>query len=138
MTAGADTAAKEIAETKTQMQRASDNRIAENADNQQTISDQRLTQAILQKAIDRMKQVYGFLQGPGAPHTQTSATKTDPGNGPAKFKKYEENAGGARILTMLEEVMADSKKTEDEAHASENDAQAAYENLMKDSNKSIT
>jgi wobble nucleotide-excising tRNase len=85
-----------------------------------------------------MKQVYGFLQGPGAPHTQTSATKTDPGNGPAKFKKYEENAGGARILTMLEDVMADSKKSEDDAHASETDAQAAYENLMKDSNKSIT
>jgi hypothetical protein len=120
------------------MQRASDNRVAENADFQQTVSDQRLTQVILQKAIDRMKQVYGFLQGPGAPHIQTSATKTDPGNGPAKFKKYEENAGGARILTMLEEVMADSKKTEDEAHASERDAQAAYENLMKDSNKSIT
>merc|ERR1712227_283305 len=66
MTAGVETAKKEVAETKTQMQRASDNRIAENADNQQTISDQRLTQTILQKAIDRMKQVYGFLQGPGA------------------------------------------------------------------------
>merc|ERR1719440_2607909 len=117
------------------MQRASDNRVAENSDYQQTVSDQRLTQVILQKAIDRMKQVYGFLQGPGAPHTQTSATKTDPGNGPAKFKKYEENAGGARILTMLEEVMADSKQSENDALNSENDAQATYENLMKDSNK---
>ena len=27
-------------------------------------------------------------QQPGAPHTQTSATATDPGNGPARFTKY--------------------------------------------------
>merc|ERR1719449_317651 len=110
------------------MKRASENREKENFDNVNTVQAQRVTQTILQKALDRMKEAYAFLQGPGAPHTQTSATKTDPGNGPAKFKKYEENAGGARILTMLEEVMADSKKTEDEAHASERDAQAAYEN----------
>merc|ERR1719329_1537957 len=95
---------------------------------------------ILQKALDRMKQVYAFLEqrGPGAPHTQTSGTKTDPGNGPAKFKEYEENAGGGRVLAMLEEVMADSKKSEDDAIASEVDSQTAYENMMKDSNKAIT
>merc|ERR1719183_3285771 len=127
-----------IAETQTQMKRASDTRQIENADYQQTIVDQRLTQTILQKALDRMKEVYAFLQGPGAPHIQTSGTKTDPGNGPAKFKQYDENAGGARVLKMLEEVMADSKKTETEAFNSEADAQAAYENLMKDSNKAIT
>merc|ERR1719199_980511 len=137
MTAGVDTAKKEIAETKIQMQRAGDNRAAENVDYQQTVSDQRLTQQILQKAIDRMKQVYGFLQGPGAPHTQTSATKTDPGNGPAKFKKYEENAGGKRVLAMLDEVLQDSVTMENDAIRDEEDAQAAYENLMKDSNKAI-
>merc|ERR1719223_1024362 len=74
---------------------------------------------------------------PGAPHTQTSATSTDPGNGPAKFKKYEENAGGKRILAMLDEVKQDSVTMENDAIASEEDAQAAYENFMKDSNKFI-
>merc|ERR1719217_1358867 len=74
---------------------------------------------------------------PGAPHTQTSATKTDPGNGPAKFKKYEENAGGKRVLAMLDEVMQDSKNMENEAIRDEEDAQVAYENFMKDSNKFI-
>jgi len=137
LTADTDTAKAEIAETQTQMKRASDNRQIENADYQQTMSDQRLTQAILQKALDRMKQVYAFLQGPGAPHIQTSGTKTDPGNGPAKFKEYEENAGGGRVLKMLEEVMADSKKSEADAYNSETNAQVAYENLMKDSNKAI-
>merc|ERR1719158_2074516 len=39
---------------------------------------------------------------------------------------------------MIEEVIADSQKTEDEAHASEADSQTAYEDFVKESNKSIT
>merc|ERR1719272_2193513 len=39
---------------------------------------------------------------------------------------------------MIQEVIDDSKKTEDEAHASEADSQAAYEYFVKQSNKSIT
>merc|ERR1719443_268852 len=89
-----------------------------------------------------MSQVYAMLQAqarrqPGAPHTQTSATHTDPGNGPAKFKKYEENAGGKRVLAMLDDVMKDSQAMEDQSIRDEEDAQAAYENFMKDSNKFI-
>merc|ERR1719223_2624292 len=103
---------------------------------------------ILQKAIDRMMSTYQtdklsiqkmtatLLQG--APHTQTSATHTDPGNGPAAFaNNAEQNAGGNRVIAMLDEVFADSKKTEQETMASEEDSQTAYENFMKDSNKSI-
>merc|ERR1719253_2409921 len=92
-------------------------------------------------ALDRMKQVYALLQQrtPGAPHTQTSATRTDPGNGPAKFQdNAAKNAGGGRVVAMLEEVLADTRKTEDQAVASEQDSQSAYENFMKDSNKAIT
>merc|ERR1719277_59038 len=113
--------------------------VPESADYQQSISDQRLTQMILQKAVVRMKEVYAFLQQqPGAAHIATSGTHTDAGNGPARFTKYEQNAGGARVVAALETIIADSKKTEDEAIASEEDSQSAYENFMKDSNKSIT
>merc|ERR1719321_660426 len=38
---------------------------------------------------------------------------------------------------MLEEILADTRKTEDQAMASEADSQSTYENFMKDSNKSI-
>jgi len=128
-------ASKEMQE---QMKRASETREAENAAFQQTITDQRLTQTILDKALSRMKEVYLFLQQqPGAAHIATSGTHTDPGNGPARFTKYEENAAGKRIVAMLEEVIAESKKTEAEAIASEEDAQEAYEDFMKDSNKSL-
>merc|ERR1719159_2180537 len=126
-----------IAETQEQMKRAGDTREAENADYQQTVVDQRLTQAILQKALDRMKQVYAFLEQPGAAHTQTSGNATDPGNGPARFKEYEQHAGGSRVVAMIEEIIADSVTGENEAIASEQDAQTTYESFMKDSNESI-
>lgn len=129
-----------IAEAQTQMKRRSETREGENADYQTTVQDQRLTQMILQKAIDRMSQVYALMQmhQPGAPHIQTSGTHTDPGNGPAKFKDNSaKNSGGKRVIAMLDDVMKDSKTMEDEAIAAEESAQNAYENFMKDSNKMI-
>merc|ERR1719265_2736806 len=53
---------KEIADMQTEMKRASEDREAENADFQTTVNDQRITQMILTKALDRMKQVYALLQ----------------------------------------------------------------------------
>jgi septal ring factor EnvC (AmiA/AmiB activator) len=139
LTTDLDASKAAVSEMMKQMKRASETREAENADFQMTVSDHRVMSMILTKAIDRMKQVYALLQSrqPGAPHIQTSGTHTDPGNGPAKFKKYENNAGGGKVVAMLEEVLADTKKTEDQAMASEADSQSAYENFMKDSNKSI-
>jgi chromosome segregation ATPase len=141
---------KEIADMQTEMKRSSEDREAENADFQQTAMDQRMTQMILTKALDRMKQVYALLQqrararaiqehlAPGAPHTQTSATDTDPGSGPARFTKYEKNAGGGKVVAMIEGIINDSKTLEADAIASEQDSQTAYENFMKESNDSIT
>jgi hypothetical protein len=133
---------KAIAEAMDQMKRASETREAENADFQTTVSDHRIMSIILTKALDRMKQVYALLQQralkPGAPHIQTSGTHTDPGNGPAKFKNNGKNAGGGRVVKMLEEILADTKKVEDQSMVSEQDAQSAYEDFMKDSNKMIT
>merc|ERR1719478_932098 len=142
LTKDIDASKKAVSEMMEQMKRASETREAENADFQTTVSDHRVMSMILTKALDRMKQVYALLQQqglkPGAPHIQTSATHTDPGNGPAKFKQYGKNAGGGKAVAMLEEVLADTKKTEDEAMVSEQDSQSAYEDFMKDSNKMIT
>lgn len=143
LTADIESTKAAMAETQKQMKRASEVREAENADYQQTITDNRLTQAILAKALDRMKQVYAMLQhgdpAPvGAAHVHTSGNHTDAGNGPARFTKYEQNAGGSKVVRMIEEVIADSRKTEDEAIDSEQDGQTAYEDFMKDSNKELT
>jgi len=127
-----------IAETNVQMKRRSEAREGENADYQQTIQDQRLTQMILQKAIDRLAQVYAMLQdAPGAVHTQTSGTHTDAGNGPARFKEYAQNAGGKRVVGLLNKVLQDSQAMESEAIKGEENAQFAYEDFMKQSNTMI-
>jgi hypothetical protein len=127
-----------MAESQKQMGRASDNREAEAADLATTIQDQRLTQTILHRALARMKEVYAFLQQqPGAAHVATSATHTDAGNAPARFTKYGLNSGGARVVGLLENVIADSQKLEDEAMTQDLDSQTEYEDFMKASNAEL-
>jgi len=131
----------DIAETQVEMGKRGDNREAENADYQQTISDQRLTQMILKKALDRLKQVYLLQKGTpakvGAAHISMSGDADDPGNGPARFTKYEKNDSGGGVVAMIEGIIADSVKAENEAIASEQDSQYSYETFMKDSNELI-
>jgi hypothetical protein len=134
-----DTLRKEIEEMKVQAQRASHDRGAENADFQQELKDQRITQAILNKAIGRMSEKFGFMQGPGAAHMDVGNKvndATDPGAGPAKFASKELHSGGAKVIGLLTEVLNDSKKTESTLLTSEKDAQVAYEGFMKDTSKS--
>lgn len=135
-----------VASMEEEMARASAIREAESADFAQTVADQRITQAILKKAIDRMNAVYSEYvlmqqrqqdEQPGAPHIQTSGNHTDPGNGPARFNEYSQNKKGGAAVAMMETVLKDAKNMEDEAMRSEQDAQSMYENFMKDSNASI-
>jgi len=132
-----ETAKQEIAEMEVEMKRAGEDRAAENADFQQTVSDHRITQEILNKALQRMQQVYNFMQQPGAPQMQLSGNATDAGSAPARFKKMEKNVGGGKVVRMIEQIIADSKGLEAEAIHAEEVSTAAYENFMKDSNKSI-
>jgi len=125
----------EIAEMHVQTKRASEDRELENKEFQQTVADQRATQGILKKALDRLKVVYGFVQTkvqlkqePGA-----AAPPSPPG-----FSEYKKNAGASGVLTMIQEVITDAKKMESEAIKAENDAQAAYESFVKNTNDVIS
>lgn len=140
MTQTIDATNADVAELQNQMKRASENREGENAVFQQTVSDQRLTQIILRKALSRMKEVYNFLQDepqPGAAHVALSGNHTDPGNGPNRFTKYEQHAGGNRVVAALEDIIATSETAENQAMTDEEDAQSAYEYFMKQSNDEI-
>merc|ERR1719160_1442734 len=107
------------------MKSASQNREKENAAFQVTVADQKATQKILKKALDRLKEVYSasFLQ-----HSQTP---------PVTAKAYKKNAGGSGVVAMVETISDDSKKVEADALKAENEAQAGYEEFIKDSNASI-
>jgi len=119
----------DIADTEQEKLKASEQRENENAEFQTTIGEQRATQAILQKAVDRLAQVYrkeGLLQKTdiGAPATPTAGD-------------YKQNAGASGVLTLIEQVIQESKDTEKDAVSSEGEAQASYEEFIKNSNAAI-
>ena len=80
-----------------QVKRASEDRELENKEFQQTVADQRATQGILKKALDRLKVVYGFVQtkvqlkqepGAAAPPSPPGFSEYNEPPQPAPFRKY--------------------------------------------------
>merc|ERR1719387_3201379 len=85
-----------------------------------------------------MSQVYAaFAQQPGAPHMVLSGNHTDAGSMPARFSKYEKKAGGSKVVALLQDIIAECKKVEDEAHVAELNAAGAYDNYIQESNRAI-
>jgi len=114
---------QEITDTQVGMKKAGEVRKAENADFNVVVADQRATQAILKKALDRLKQTYGFVQEEDSQPEQ---------------KTHSQNPGGGGAVAMIEEIVTDSKELEQKALGDEQASQAAYEGYIKDSNKAIT
>merc|ERR1719160_2432936 len=61
LTEAINTLKGQIADTQTEMKRASENREKENHEFQTTVNEQRATQAILKKALDKLKSFYAAL-----------------------------------------------------------------------------
>jgi len=119
---------KQIAETQLGIKKASQTREKQNAEFQVTVSDQRATQAILTKALDRLKAFYKKAEGGGAAaFVQQGQTP------PVQFNKMKKNAGASPVIGMIEQIIEDSKATEAEAISTEREAQANYETFVKDS-----
>jgi len=131
----------EIAEMQVQVKRASEDRELENKVFQQTVADQRATQAILQRALTRLNEVYGFVQSKAKAQTKAQ-TKQEPGAAapppPADLSEYKQNQGAGGVLTMIQMVIDDAKAMEEEAIAAENQTQANYEAFVKNTNRSIS
>merc|ERR1719191_2420961 len=109
-----------VAQTNVEMKAASENRELENKDFQVTVADQKATQAILDKAVNRMKAFYGFIQ-------QT----------PPKQGTYSKHGGGNIVVSLLQGVIAESEDVEKKALNAENEAQKAYEEYISDSNAAV-
>jgi chromosome segregation ATPase len=127
----------EIAEMQIQVKRASEDREAENKVFQQTVADQRATQAILQKALTRLNDVYGFVQSKAKAQTKQEPGAAAPA-APADLSEYKQNQGAGGVLAMIQMVIDDAKKMEDEAIEAENQTQANYEAFVKNTNRSIS
>jgi len=121
----------EVADAQVEMKRASENREKENAEFQQTVADQRATQTILKKALTRLQQFYAKK----ASFIQAKSRRQAP---PGEFgERKGASAGAGGVVAMLENIINDSKRMENEALGAEQDAQTAYESFITDSNKAI-
>jgi septal ring factor EnvC (AmiA/AmiB activator) len=126
-----ETLKTEIAEMKVQMKRAGEDREKENAEFQVTVADQRATQVILKKALVALEGFYGKQKAALLQQTPEGF------NPPAGFDEYKKNDSAGGVMSMIQMIIADSKKMEDETVRSEEDAQKAYEAFVIETNASI-
>jgi outer membrane murein-binding lipoprotein Lpp len=125
----------EIAEMQVQMKRAGEDREKANKEFQVTVADQRATQKLLQQALNVLK---GFYDKKAA-LVQAASVQAQPAGPPppAGFKSYEKNAASGGVMGMIQQIINDAKAMEADAIQGEEDAQAAYEDFVKDTNASI-
>lgn len=131
---------KEIAEMNLQIKRAGEDRELVNRDFQATVADQRETQKLLQKALTVLKAVYtktSVSKEEKAALSQESSEVVQAPPPPPGFKDYSQNRGGGGAVGLLEQILGDAKVLEAEAVKDEQTAQATYEKMIKDTNKSI-
>jgi len=128
-------AKQEIHETHVAMKQAGGNRAAENKEFQMTVADQRATQGILKKALDRLAEFYkskaALLQ----------RSRQEPGaaapEAPAGFGEYQKAGGSTGAMGLLEMIVKESAATEKQAIEDEQEAQSDYEVFRKESFSSI-
>jgi hypothetical protein len=132
LTEAIDDLKSEVAEMQVQMKRAGEDREKENKEFQQTVADQRASQKLLTAALNILK---GFYEKKAAALVQTAQPAGPPP--PPGFEAYKKNAASGGVMGMIQQIINDAKAMEAEAIRSEEDAQKAYEDFVKDTNASI-
>jgi len=129
-----DESNKQIADTKVEMKKASQNREAENSQFQKVVADQRATQEILKKALAKLEGFYKkkALMQLEALHV---SEQMPPGGG---FTERKTNSGASPVIGMIEQIIEDSAQLESESMAGEKQAQAEYTKFVKDANNLIS
>jgi len=127
-------AKKAINKEQVSLQQATVNRKKENLDFQKTISDQTLTIEVLEKAMDRLAT---FYDEQALVQTRAVHNKLVGGQTPPAQVKYEASKGSGGVMSLIEKLIYDAKEIMGESKKNEGAAQAAYEELVEDSNGTI-
>merc|ERR1740117_2010562 len=129
LSAEIDTLKSEIAELTTELKRAGEDREKQNKEFQQVVADQRASQKLLTAALNILK---GFYEKKAAFLAEQASPPPPPG-----FKEYKKSGAAGGVMGMIQEIINDAKKMEADALRAETEAQAAYEELVADTNSSI-
>jgi len=124
----------QIAEMQVQLKRAGEDREKENKEFQMTVADQRETQKLLTAALAVLGEFYG-RQAPAASLAQRQEPAGPPP--PPGFEAYKKSAASGGVMGLLQQIISDAKAMEAETIRSEEDAQKAYEDFVKETNASI-
>jgi len=138
-----DTLAKDIENLKAdvvdlqaQLKKAGEDREKQNKELQVVVADQRATQKLLAAALNILKGFYdkaALLQTHAGAKQATELQQAPPPG----FKKQESSAASGGVMGMMEGIIKEAKTMEEEALRGEEDAQAAYEEFVKDTNASV-
>jgi len=132
LTQAIDQLKAEVQEMQVQLKRAGEDREKENKEFQTTVADQRATQKLLTAALNILK---GFYEKKAKALIQTQQPAGPPP--PPGFEAYKKNAAAGGVMGMIQQIINDAKAMESEVIRSEEDAQKAYEDFVKDTNGSI-
>merc|ERR1719171_1653527 len=99
----------EITETTINVQRSNELRVKQNKEFQSAVADQRATQVILKKALDRLGDFYAeqFVQLK-AKHRTLKQEQAPP----QALPEYKSNGGAGSVMTMIEGIITDAKNME--------------------------
>merc|ERR1719413_93495 len=134
LTEAIETLKSEIAEMQVQLKRAGEDREKQNKEFQMTVADQRETQKLLKAALGVLQDFYGKKAAAAAFVQKQEPAGPPP---PPGFEAYKKNAASGGVMSMIEQIISDAKAMEAEAIRSEEDAQKAYEDFVKETNASI-
>ena len=120
-----------IAQNQLDLNRATEDRKAENFDFQKTIGDQAVTIEVLKKALDKLATFYDseFLQ--------TGVHQGKKQTPPVAQMEYKKSAGATGVMSMIEKLVEEAKQMMADSKKSEQEAQTAYETLIADTNNSV-
>merc|ERR1719401_809233 len=128
-----ETLKAEIAEMQVQLKRAGEDREKENKVFQTVVADQRETQKLLKAALNVLSDFYSKKEKAALMQKQ-EPTGPPP---PPGFEEYKKSAASGGVMSMLEQIVLDAKKMEEETKRDEQEAQKAYEDFVKETNASI-
>merc|ERR1712039_1090937 len=100
---------------------------------QTTVADQRETQKLLKAALSVLADFYKKSEAASLAQKQEPVGPPPPPG----FEEYKNNAANGGVMSMIEQIITDAKAMEAEAIRSEEDAQKAYEDFVKETNASI-
>merc|ERR1719262_313838 len=133
LTEAIDTLKSEVAEMQVEMKRAGEDREKQNKEFQSTVADQRATQKLLTAALGILNDFYEKKASAALVQKQEPAGPPPPPG----FESYKKNAAAPGVMGMIQQIINDAKAMEAETIRSEEDAQKAYEDFVKETNASI-